>query len=147
MVYGLPRVRLGRAAAPRLRELELEPHTDRLLGTLSHGQRRRVHLAAALLPRPRLLAALRDAGAALLFASHDLASAEAAADRVVVVMGQRFAAAGTVEELRRSAGARSPAEAYLAVTGTLAREARLRELVAGGVDPDAGAPAPGARPA
>lgn len=94
------------------------------LGALSGGQRRAVDFAAALMSRPELLildepttgldpaakARLHDlildcvdqVGATVLMTTHDLAEAERIASRILILLGGRILADGTVTELRES---------------------------------------------
>ena len=91
---------------------------------LSGGERQRLGLALALVGRPEVLvldeptagmdpearaatraivAAEREAGAAILLTSHDLADVERLADRIVIIDAGRVVAAGTPDELRAGA--------------------------------------------
>ncbi|WP_375381855.1 ABC transporter ATP-binding protein [uncultured Sphingomonas sp.] len=97
----------------------------RRCGTLSGGQARRVHYALAICGRPDLLvldeptaamdrssaralwATVREAaadGAAVLMTTHDLAEADALADRVVVMDAGRIVADDTPAAIRARAG-------------------------------------------
>lgn len=116
---------------------------DAFLGTpvrrLSGGQRQRVALAAALVGRPdvvfldeptagldpharrevhALIREVADAGAATVVTTHSFEEAERLADRVVVIVGGRVAAEGTVTEV---AGGRGLEDAYFALTDGVAR--------------------------
>ena len=94
---------------------------------LSGGERQRLGLALALVGRPEVLvldeptagmdpearaatraivAAERDAGAAILLTSHDLTDVERLADRIVIIDAGRVVASGTPETLRAGAAAR-----------------------------------------
>lgn len=98
---------------------------DRRCGALSGGQARRVHYALAICGRPDLLVldeptaamdrasarmlwgtvrALAEDGAAVLLTSHDLAEADALADRIVVMDAGRIVADDTPAALRARAG-------------------------------------------
>ncbi|UNK44064.1 ABC transporter ATP-binding protein [Luteimonas sp. S4-F44] len=99
----------------------LEGLLSRRYGRLSGGQQRRVQFALALCGRPQLLfldepttgldhdarrqvwqavRALVTSGAGVLLTTHDLAEAEALADRVVVLAAGRVCVAGSVDAVR-----------------------------------------------
>jgi ABC-2 type transport system ATP-binding protein len=112
----------GRAAAARwLDRLGIAEHSDRRVEELSLGNQQRVQLAAALVHDPEMLvldepfsgldpigtdvmsAVLHeraDAGAAVIFSSHQLDLVERICDRVAIVNRGRIVAAGRVDELR-----------------------------------------------
>lgn len=100
-------------AAPVLREVGIEDLTDRRAADLSGGQRRRVHLARALVSDPSLLvldeptvgldgdarrtfwqrlADRRDRGMAVLLTTHNVEEVAAVADRVAVIAAGRLVA-------------------------------------------------------
>jgi ABC-type branched-subunit amino acid transport system ATPase component len=119
----------------------LRPDDGRLAGRLSHGERKRLALARALVGRPRVLlldepaagldlaerqtlvAVVRDvaaAGAAVLLVDHDLGLVLQACDRVVVLDLGAVIADGTPEEIRTDPAV---AAAYVGPVGTSARRA------------------------
>jgi ABC-2 type transport system ATP-binding protein len=116
--------------APRSRglldALGLAPHADERCEQLSKGMRQKVALAGALVHDPKLLildepftgldaasarlvkGMLRErvnAGCSVIMTTHILDVAERMADRVGVMTGGRLIAEGTLDELRRRAGA------------------------------------------
>jgi ABC-2 type transport system ATP-binding protein len=123
-----------------LRLCDLEQVADRRVERLSGGQRQRVRLALALAGNPELLvldeptAALDvqarrafwqrlhagvAAGRTVLFATHHLEEADAAADRVVVLARGRLVADGTPEQIKSQAvgpSAVSLEQAFLQLT-------------------------------
>jgi ABC-type sulfate/molybdate transport systems ATPase subunit len=119
--WGVPRgERRGRSMAA-LRELRADHLAARYAGSLSGGERRRVHLARGLAVRPDLLlldepfagldpeshaalaedstTALRSATGATIVVVHDRADAWALADRVVVLLDGAVVADGAPDRL------------------------------------------------
>ena len=130
----------------------------RPVGLLSGGYQRRVNIAASLMARPRLvlldeptqgvdlharaaihavLGRLREAGTALLVATHDFAEAERLADRVAILARGRIITDGRLSELLARIRADAPEhEAALVAPADGAAEAVLRR--AGFVPVDTG---------
>ncbi len=133
------------AAAARARGLlgvlGLLPHADERCERLSKGMRQKVALAGALIHEPRLIildepftgldaAAARlaksmlrervSAGCSVIMTTHILEVAERMADRVGVMVAGRLVAEGTLDELRRRAGAGSATleDTFLALVAT-----------------------------
>lgn len=101
----------------------LAEHSDRMLRSLSGGQRRRLDVAIGLVGRPELVfldeptagldpQARRDFhdlvrrireefDATILMTTHDLAEADELADRIVILTDGRIVADGTADELAR----------------------------------------------
>ena len=110
------------AATGAIATVEMADVADRSIGGYSKGMRQRIKVAAALVhdppvllldepfngmdPRQRLhmMALLRRmaaAGRTILFSSHILEEVERLADRVLVIIAGRLAAAGDFREIRR----------------------------------------------
>lgn len=64
-----------------------------------------------------MLAELRDAGTALMISTHQLESAEALSDRIIVLNAGKVVASGTIEELRAQRTG-SLEDIFLDITGT-----------------------------
>jgi ABC-2 type transport system ATP-binding protein len=122
-LYGMPRA----AAEARARELrgtlDLADLGDRLIKTLSGGQRRRLDIALGLMHRPKLvfldepstgldphsranlwthIRSLRDGhGATILLTTHYLDEADALCDRIFIIDHGKIVASGTPAELKR----------------------------------------------
>ncbi len=118
-----------------LRAVDLAGLADRLVGTLSGGERARVSLALALLPDPDLLVLdeptvgldpvlrrnlwelfrrLAAAGRTLLVSSHVMDEA-ARCDRLLLLREGRLVADGAPDALLRRTGARDVEGAFLAL--------------------------------
>ena len=129
-------------AAARARELldwlDLLPHADERCEGFSKGMRQKVALAGALVHEPRVIildepltgldagsarqvkTVLRErtrAGGTIVMTTHILEVAERMADRIGIIAHGRLIAEGTLEELRRQAGA--PADAGARDGGSL----------------------------
>ncbi|OIH99187.1 ABC transporter ATP-binding protein [Curtobacterium sp. MCBA15_005] len=140
--------RVGRRHRERLLEcLHLEDAAARLVSTFSHGMKRKLQLLAALLRAPSLLvldeplrgldpesAALLRAligefarqGGAVLLSTHDLASAESIASRMLILQQGRLRMDERVDAMTQHG--RSVEDVFLEMTGiqeSVARSSRL----------------------
>jgi ABC-2 type transport system ATP-binding protein len=109
-------------SAELMHSLALEAVADRAVATYSGGQRRRLDLALALVHRPLVilldeptvgldvssrrviwsqLRAYMQAGATVLFSTHDLQEAEAHANRIAIIHHGRVLASDTPQVLKR----------------------------------------------
>jgi ABC-2 type transport system ATP-binding protein len=124
-LWGVERNAAERRSRHLLASLGLSQYDERCEG-LSRGMRQKVALAGALVHEPRLIildepftgldaASARlaknmlrervDAGCAVIMTTHILEVAERMADRVGVISSGRLVAEGTLDDLRRQAGA------------------------------------------
>ena len=137
-LWGLDAAATEAKARDLLGWLGLAPHAAQRCEGLSKGMRQKVALAGALVHEPRLIIldepftgldaasarlvknVLRErvrAGGSVIMTTHILDVAERMADRIGVMSGGRLVAEGTLEELRRQAGAGSGTleDAFLAL--------------------------------
>jgi len=123
---------------------------DRRVATYSKGMRQRLGIAQALIGEPRLLLfdeptsgldpdsraevyetidELRSSGATVLVSTHALEEIERRVDRAAIVHGGRLVAAGSLEDLRRGAGAQLRLRLRVRDCTTSAVLARMPEAV------------------
>jgi len=121
-LYKLPRSRAKQRTEELVAQLDLGSFVDRLVGTYSGGQRRRLDLAAALVAEPPALfldepttgldpasradlweavTALAASGTAIVLTTQYLEEADRLADRVMIVDQGRVVAQGTPESLKQ----------------------------------------------
>ncbi len=125
-LWGIPAEAAERNARELMAWLGLAPHAHERCEGFSKGMRQKVALAGALVHDPRLIildepltgldaasarqvkAVLRErvaAGGTVIMTTHILEVAERMADRIGVIAAGRLIAQGTLDELRRQAGA------------------------------------------
>lgn len=134
-------------ALPRVLETcDLEKMADRVIGELSHGYKKRVGIAQAIIHRPevvildepisgldpqqivemrKVVLSLKE-HATVLISSHILSEIEQTCDRILVIHGGRLVAEGSEQEL----GARNDHERHLSIT-VRSDEAKLRSVLEG----------------
>jgi ABC-2 type transport system ATP-binding protein len=122
-LYRVPRAEIADRTARLTRQLDLSGLEDRLVKTLSGGQRRRLDIALGLVHSPRLvfldepttgldpqsrsnlwdhIRRLReDLGTTVFLTTHYLDEADALCDRILVIDYGRIVAEGTPDELKR----------------------------------------------
>ncbi|MFF5439200.1 ABC transporter ATP-binding protein [Streptomyces achromogenes] len=124
--YSTPGHPRPRDVGELLATVGLTDQADQRIASLSGGQRRRLDIALGVVGRPELLfldepttgfdpearhefhalvRALADERCTILLTTHDLREAEKLADRVLILIGGRVIAEGTVDELARRTGA------------------------------------------
>jgi ABC-2 type transport system ATP-binding protein len=121
-LYGLSRAAARERARAVCASLDLAELDQRLIKTLSGGQKRRLDIALALLHQPKLIfldepstgldpqsranlwnhiRSVRDGGATILLTTHYLDEADALCDRILIIDHGKIVAAGTPAELKR----------------------------------------------
>lgn len=119
--YSTPGVRRPWPTATLLKVVGLEGQENRLIRTLSGGQRRKLDVAVGLIGRPELLfldeptagldpqarrdfhdliLSLADLDTTILMTTHDLDEASKVADRILVLADHRIVAEGSPDKLR-----------------------------------------------
>lgn len=133
-LYGVPRVDATRELNKLSQLLGLSEYLDRRCGTLSTGQKQRVHLARALIHRPPVMLLdeptlgmdvlgsqvaieyighLRDTGKAVIISTHRLEEAERVCDRLGLMHRGEIVREGTLSDLRESTGCQTLVEMFL----------------------------------
>ncbi len=134
-VYRLPRDELESRLETLIRVFKMKEHMGKLGGELSHGNRRKLLLMAALIHDPRVLILdepfsgldpeiarvlkeimrrYADEGRVVVFSTHILELAEAVADEVTIMHLGEVVARGPMEELR---GKKDLESYFMEVTG------------------------------
>jgi ABC-2 type transport system ATP-binding protein len=124
-LYGLPRARGHELGDALLHRVGLSQAAGRRVGTYSGGMRRRLDLAAALVPEPEVLfldepttgldpvsrqaiwkevEKLNAEGTTIFLTTHYLEEADQLADRVGIISGGRLVAEGTPSALKAQVG-------------------------------------------
>ncbi|CAN1533946.1 CcmA ABC-type multidrug transport system, ATPase component [Burkholderiaceae bacterium] len=119
-LYGLTEMERKQRVAELMHRFELEKFASTRVGQLSGGWQQRLHLAVALIHRPKLLVldeptaavdlearmdlwrlieGLRDSGTTILLTSHHLAEAQRLCSRVALMRSGTVVAEGSVPEL------------------------------------------------
>ena len=145
-LYGIGRRDLDARVAELLAFVELEKWADALITKLSGGMKHRASLAAALLPRPRLLvldeptvgvdpelrasfwdrfSQMRRDGTTILLTTHYMDEARRC-ERVGLVSKGRLIAEGAPDAVVRDAGAADLEDAFLKLAGRLGARAEVR---------------------
>jgi ABC-2 type transport system ATP-binding protein len=139
-VYGVPASARHERAGRWLDVFELQAVAADPIQTYSHGMRQKIVLAGALIVEPRVFVldepltgldprsahhlkeAMRghcDRGGTLFFSTHVMEVAEKFCDRIAIIHKGRLIACGTLDGLRRQAGAsRSLENIFLELTGS-----------------------------
>ncbi len=143
-LYRTPPSQAGEELERLSRLIGFKDYIDRRCGTLSTGQRQRVHLARALIHRPPVLlldeptsgldvlgsqvvaefiALARSEGRAVLLTTHQLDEAERLCDRFGLLHRGRLVRTGTLAELRQISGCNSLVEMFLKLAASVDEQA------------------------
>ena len=137
-VHGIETKTAARRSADLLRLMDLEATGDTLVTDYSHGMRKKLSLAAALLPAPRLLfldepfegidavasRQIKDLlrsfvarGGTVFLTSHILELVERLCTHLGIIASGRLVAQGAVDALRAGGGARTLEELFINAVG------------------------------
>ncbi len=152
-VYGLDTVSLRSRSAELLDVMDLQSAAGDLVADYSHGMRKKIALAAALLPAPRLLfldepfegidaVASRQikelltqfvkGGGTIFLTSHILEIVERLCDYIGIINAGRIVAQGSLAELRlHGSPEQTLEETFLALIGAHGRHTRTLQWLAG----------------
>ncbi len=151
-VHGLDRATMSRRTGELLALMKLDEAADTLVTDYSHGMRKKLALAAALLPAPRLLfldepfegidaIASRQiknllvqfvrGGGTVFLTSHILEIVERLSDHLGVIHRGKLVAQGPLADLRAGVGGRSLEEMFLGMVGAGEAEAPALEWLSG----------------
>lgn len=138
-LYGVPIDHATREVERLSRILGITELLDRRCGTLSTGQKQRLHLARSLIHSPpvmlldeptlgldvlgsqvvhEFMSHLRDQGKAVILSTHHLDEAEHLCDRFGLLHRGRLVSEGTLQELQTRTGCRGLAEMFLKLSQT-----------------------------
>jgi ABC-2 type transport system ATP-binding protein len=153
MVHGLDRATIASRAGELLDVMDLAGAAGDLIADYSHGMRKKIALAAALLPAPKLLfldepfegidavasrqirhllAAFVKSGGTVFLTSHILEIVERLSDHIGVIHRGKLVAQGAVEDLRRdSGGGKTLEDIFFALVGATAGGGQTLEWLAG----------------
>ncbi len=119
-LYGMSRQDVENASQTQLEFFQLDDWADHLVESYSHGMKKRLAMAAALIHGPKVLIVdepmvgldprgakkvrtlfrdLASRGMAIFLTTHELATAESVCDRIGIIHHGRLTALGSVEEL------------------------------------------------
>ncbi|RZN60644.1 MAG: ABC transporter ATP-binding protein [Thermoproteota archaeon] len=146
-IYRIPKDIVKERINQLIRLFKLEEHMGKLIGELSHGNRRKVSLVLSLLHEPRVLLLdepfsgldpqagrilkelmrkhARD-GRTVVFSTHILEIAEAVAENIVIMSNGRVVGSGSPDELKKRLSVSDMESAFLKATG-LSEE--VREMI------------------
>jgi ABC-2 type transport system ATP-binding protein len=146
-VHGIDKATAGQRTADLLQLMDLESASNTLVTDFSHGMRKKLSLAAALLPAPRLLfldepfegidavasRQIKDLllsfvsrGGTIFLTSHILEIVERLSSHIGVIARGRLVAQGPIAELRSGAGGtKTLEELFIGLVGGEARTAAL----------------------
>ena len=137
-VFKLDKSEAARRITDLISLFDLIDHKNKLTGTLSHGTKQKVSLAAAILHRPRVLlldeptggldpratrkikdviAEMAKGGCAILFSTHILEIAESICDSIYIINKGKIVARGNIEQLRNEARGSTLEELFIELTG------------------------------
>lgn len=155
-VHGIDRKTAQGRSADLLSLMDLNGAADTLVTDYSHGMRKKLSLAAALLPAPRLLfldepfegidavasRQIKDLlqsfvgrGGTIFLTSHIMEIVERLSTHIGVIAKGKLVAQGPIDELRAAAGGRTLEQLFIDLVGADAREPAALEWLSNPVQP------------
>ena len=150
-VHGIDRVTTQHRSTDLMKLMDLTSAANTLVADFSHGMRKKLSLAVALLPAPRLLfldepfegidavasrqvkdllQAFVARGGTVFLTSHILEVVERLSTHIGVIAKGRLVAQGTIDELRQTAGgSRSLEELFISLVGGDARSTTVLDWI------------------
>jgi len=144
VLYGVPKEVLEERIHKLLKLVELHDKKDQFIKTFSGGMKRRLEIARGLLHNPKVLFLdeptlgldpqtrkhiwnyisdlNKEEKVTVFFTTHHMDEVEKMAERVAIIDNGKIVVIGTIEEIKKKAGASNLEDAFISLTGREIRE-------------------------